>query len=211
MNNIYLLSDKKVEGTINLPMIEIKFLKSDSDITVYDALIFTSKNGVKAIDALDKTWKEIPSYAIAPATAKVIESLGGDLAFFGESNHGDQFADELLEKLQGKKVLYIGGTKSVSKLVEILNSNEVYCDKVALYRTICKEYDSKIELPKNSIIIFSSPSTIECFFKNCVWDESFQAISIGTTTAKYFPKDIKPIISNSTSLEACVLKAKELN
>lgn len=204
---IYLLSDKKVEGVHNLPMIEIKFLTTDIDITLYDAFIFTSKNGVKAIDNLTPKWKEIPSYAIAPATAKVIQSYGGKLVYTGSAHHGDQFAEELISLLKGEKVLYIGGEKTVSSLVDILNSKGITCDKLALYETVCKKYDSKIVLPKNAIIIFSSPSTIECFFESVVWDESFQAISIGQTTAKYFPQNIKPIIAKETSLESCIQEA----
>ena len=43
------------------------------------------------------------------------------------------------------------------------------------------------------------------------WDESFKAISIGHTTAKYFPSNITPLIADTTSLESCVKKAIELN
>jgi uroporphyrinogen-III synthase len=98
----------------------------------------------------------------------------------------------------------------VANLVEILNTNGVTCIHEPIYETSCVKYNEKITLPKNSIIIFSSPSTIECFFKNVIWDESFKAISIGNTTAKYFPKDIIPIISDNTSLNSCVQKALSL-
>jgi uroporphyrinogen-III synthase len=50
----------------------------------------------------------------------------------------------------------------------------------------------------------------ECFLKLLSWDESFKAISIGKTTAKYFPSYITPIVSDETSLVSCVKKAQEL-
>ena len=103
--NIYILSDKKVNGAKNLPVFEIKFLKQDIDFNSYDALVFTSKNALYSIDSFSDDWKLIPSYAIAPQTAKIIKDLGGDLIFTGETNHGNEFALELLELLKNKKSL----------------------------------------------------------------------------------------------------------
>ena len=78
-NKIYILSDKKVEGAINLPVIDIEYINQSIDMQNYDALIFTSKNAVKAMDSLGTQWKSLPSYVIAPQTAKILKSLGGNL------------------------------------------------------------------------------------------------------------------------------------
>jgi len=207
---IYILSDKKIKDTINIPMIDIKFKKQNINLEGYDTLIFTSKNGVKALNSMDKSWKKIPSYVIAPQTAKVLQSLGGILKVVGKKHHGDQFAHEISSDLKGKKVLYISGAKVVSNLIAILQENNVQCDRLVLYETVCKEYKKKIKIAKNSIIIFSSPSTIECFLNNVKWDESYTAISIGDTTAKFFPEYIQPVIAKNTSLESCVEKGLEL-
>jgi len=207
---IYILSDKKVEGAINLPVIEIEYINQTIDMKNYDALIFTSKNAVKAIANIDESWKSLPSYVIAPQTAKILKSLGGNLFFTGKQNHGDEFAQEILEKLKGKKVLYVRGKKVISDIEEILKDNGVLCKSISVYETVCKKYEEKIVLPKNSVIIFSSPSTIECFFENIQWDDTFKAVSIGKTTAQYFPSYVKAHISDSTSLISCVQKAQEL-
>ena len=113
--------------------------------------------------------------------------------------------------LKNKKVLYIRGSKVVSNLVETLNSNGAICDEAIVYETVCTKFKKKIKLPKNSVIIFSSPSTIECFLKNSQWDESYKAVSIGQTTEKYFPPYITPYVSETTSLDSCVKKAIELS
>ena len=209
--NIYILSDKKVKWAKNLPVFEIQPIKQDIDLSNYDAIIFTSKNAIYSINDIDKTWKKKPAYVIAPQTAKIVKHLGGNLKFIGKEKHGDEFALELVEKYKGEKVLYIRGSKVVSGLINILNTNDIICDELIVYETVCKEFDRQITLPKNSTIIFSSPSTIKCFLKNISWDESFKAISIGHTTAKYFPSNIIPIIADTTSLESCVKKAIELN
>lgn len=209
--NIYVLNDKKVKWAKNLPVFKIEMIKQKIDFSKYDALIFTSKNGVKSVESFDKKWKKIPAYVIAPQTAKIVGDMGGKIKFVGKKKHGNEFAHELIEPLKGKKVLYLRGEKIVSDLVNILNSNGVECEDVIVYRTICKEFKKKIKLPKNSSIIFSSPSTIECFLKHCDWDESYKAIAIGHTTEQYFPPHITPIIADTTSLDACVRKAIELN
>ncbi len=209
--NIYILSDKKVKWAKNLPVFEIQPIKQDVDFSNYDALIFTSKNAIYALDAIDKTWKKKPAYVIAPQTAKIVRHLKGTLKFVGKEKHGDEFALEIAKKFKHQKVLYIRASKVVSDIVNILNKNDIECDELIVYQTVCRQYDKKVKLPKNSTIIFSSPSTIECFLKNISWDESFKAISIGNTTAKYFPKNITPVISDTTSLDSCVKKAIELN
>lgn len=209
--NIYLLNDKKVKWAKNLPVFDIKLIKQEVDLSAYDAIIFTSKNAIHCIDAIDKSWKKKPAYVIAPQTAKIVKLLGGNLKFVGKEKHGDEFALEIIEKFKHQKILYIRGSKVVSEMVNILNANDIVCNELIVYETVCKEFDQTIKLPKNSTIIFSSPSAIKCFLKNVTWDESFKAISIGHTTAKYFPSHIIPIIADTTSLDACVKKAIELN
>lgn len=209
--HIYILSDKKVKWAKNLPVFDIQPIKQDVDFSNYDALLFTSKNAIYSIDSFDKTWKKKPAYVIAPETAKIVRHLKGMLQFVGKEKHGDKFALEIVKKFKHQKILYIRGSEVVSDLINILNTNDIVCDELIVYKTVCKQFNKKIKLPENSTIIFSSPSTIECFFKNISWDESFKAVSIGNTTAKYFPKNITPVISDTTSLESCVKKAIELN
>lgn len=208
--NIYVLNDKKVKWAKNLPVIKIENINTAFNISSYDALIFTSKSAVYTLNSYNKEWKSKPLYVIAPQTAKVASNLGGKIKFVSKEKHGDEFAAELIPLLKNKKVLYIRGSKVVSNLVERLNANDVICDEVIVYQTVCSEFKKKIKLPKNSVIIFSSPSTIECFLKNVTWDESYKAVSIGHTTQKYFPSYITPVVADTPSLDSCVKKAIEL-
>jgi len=90
--NIYILSDKKVDGAKNLPVFDIEYIEENISFEDYDALIFTSKNAIFAIDSFCESWKFLPSYVIAPQTAKILKKLGGKLEFTGEKNHGNEFA-----------------------------------------------------------------------------------------------------------------------
>jgi len=208
--NIYILSDTKVEGAKNLKLIQTNLISLTIDILTFDALIFTSKNGVIHLDNVTQNWKSIPSYAISEKTAQSIQSRGGNLVFTGKKGHGNQFAYELINQLKEKKVAFVGAQDVVSNLVGILKEHQIDCTHIPIYETSCIEHEKKIDLEENAIIIFSSPSTIECFLKTVSWKESFYAIAIGETTAKYFPKNITPIISEETSLKSCVQKALSL-
>ena len=212
MVDIVLLNSMKfesVENLVNIPLFEISPIDSSIDIKAYDALIFTSKNAIYSLNSFNHEWKTIPSYAIAPKTARVIEEEGGVVKFVGEESHGNEFAKELIPLLKGKKALYIRAKKTVSKLGSILKDSGVELSELITYETTCVK-EVNIKLKEGSIIIFSSPSTVECFFKHFDWNESFKAVVIGETTAKYIPKNIKFHTSSQTSLEKCVEVAQNL-
>ncbi|MCT7910473.1 uroporphyrinogen-III synthase [Arcobacter lacus] len=209
MKKIYLLNEQKHEGIENLEVFQIEYIKSDIDLKKYDALVFTSKNGVKAINSFNQDWKNIPSYAIAQKTANTIIKLDGIVEFIGNSGHGNDFAYELKNVLKNKKVLYVKALKTVSNLPNILKENGVFLDEIIAYKTSCKK--SNIILEENSIFIFTSPSSVECFFKQYSWKDSYKAIVIGKTTAEFLPSNINYKISSQTSVEECIKLAKQLS
>ncbi|MGA1939103.1 uroporphyrinogen-III synthase [Arcobacter sp. YIC-310] len=205
---IYLLNNLKYDNVENIEVFKIEYLKKEIDFTKYDALVFTSKNAIYALENSCSKWKDIPSYVIASKTAKILEKYNGKLKFVGNSGHGNDFAKELIPLLKNKRTLYLKAEKTVSNLVEILKSNNIDIDDIVVYRTYCNKID--MELEKNSVIIFTSPSSVQCFFKNFQWDESFKAVAIGKTTLKYLPFDIKTHLSSKTSVEECIKVALTL-
>ncbi|KLE07965.1 uroporphyrinogen-III synthase [Aliarcobacter butzleri] len=209
MKKIYLLNEQKHEDVENLEVFQIEYIKSDVDLKKYDALVFTSKNGVKAINSFNQNWKNIPSYAIAQKTANTIMKLGGVVEFIGNSGHGNDFAYELKNVLKDKKVLYVKALKTVSNLPNILKENGIFLDEIIAYKTSCKK--SNIILEENSIFIFTSPSSVECFFKQYSWKNSYKAIVIGKTTAEFLPSNVNYEISSQTSVEECIKLAKQLS
>src|SRR5574344_662880 len=195
MSKIYLLNEQKFDGVENLEVFEIEYLKFDLDLEKYDALVFTSKNAIFSLEENGINWKSTPSYLIAPKTANI--------AFIGFSGHGNDFANELIPYLKDKKTLYVRALKTVSNLANILKENGINIDEVIAYKTSCNKQEKKA-LDKNSTIIFTSPSSVECFFRKYSWEDSFKAIAIGRTTAMYLPKNIECEISSITSVEECV-------
>ena len=204
MSKIYLLNEQKFDGVENLEVFEIEYLKFDLDLEKYDALVFTSKNAIFSLEENGINWKSTPSYVIAPKTADIAKKFGANIAFIGFSGHGNDFANELIPYLKNKKTLYIRALKTVSNLTNILKENGIDIDEIISYKTSCNKQEEKKALDKNSTIIFTSPSSVECFFKKYSWEDSFKAIAIGKTTALYLPKNIKCEISSLTSVEECV-------
>lgn len=205
MSKIYLLNNQNFEGVVNLEVFKVKSLNYNLDTTKYDALVFTSKNAIFSLEENGIDWKKIPSYLIASKTAKEALKLGANIAFVGESGHGNDFAKELIPHLKNKKVLYLKALKTVSNLPEILRENSIDLDEVVVYETTCNDDLKIIDLEKNSTIIFTSPSSVECFFKKFSWHSSFKAIVIGKTTALYLPEYIKDYqISSTTDVKECV-------
>ncbi|RUM65951.1 MAG: uroporphyrinogen-III synthase [Sulfurospirillum sp.] len=207
---IFLLSEKLFEGASNLPCIKIEFLKKSVDLSSYEALIFSSKNGVLAIENIDKTWKTLPSYAIGSATASQINELGGVVAYSAKNSYGNSFADEIKKMLEGKKALFIRPEIVASNLNTILKDTGVLLDELIAYKTVCGVCKKDEKPSSESVIIFTSPSTIECFFKYFDWDESWRAVVIGKVTASYMPKGVKYILSVEQNIPACIKLANEL-
>ncbi|TLP35859.1 uroporphyrinogen-III synthase [Arcobacter arenosus] len=203
MAKTYLLNNQKFDGVINLEVFKIKYIPSSFDLKKYDALIITSKNAIYSLNSFNDDWIKVPCYAIAKKTADIILKNGGIVEYTGSSGHGNDFAKELKDKLANKKVLYVRAKEVASNLVNILKESNTDIDELITYETVCND-KLNIELEKNSTIIFTSPSSVNCFFKNYSWDKSFNAIVIGKTTSKCLPNYVNFKISPVTSVEECI-------
>jgi uroporphyrinogen-III synthase len=208
--SIYLLSESVYEGAENLPIIKSHYKQNNLDLSAFDALIFSSKNAVMAIEEINSAWKNIPSYAIGVPTASLIESLGGHVAYISKSSYGDKFAKELIPLLRNKRVLFLRAKKISSDIENILTCSQIDLTSHVVYETTCSSDIPLHAIEKNSIIIFTSPSAVECFLKKYAWDNSFRAVCIGERTSGALPSHILPIVSETQTIEACISLAKTL-
>jgi len=208
---IYILSEKAYEGADNLPCIVIELKDTQVDLSGYEALIFSSKNGVKAIDRLNSEWKDIPAYSIGVGTSDEIERLGGKLVYSARSSYGDDFATEISTMLAGKKALFLRAKVVTSSLNSILKKAGVLLSESIVYETKCAACESLEKPASGSIMIFSSPSTIACFFNCFSWDNTYQAVVIGEKTASSMPKDIPYLQAGKQTISSCIELAKTLS
>ncbi|MDR2080965.1 MAG: uroporphyrinogen-III synthase [Campylobacteraceae bacterium] len=210
MREIYLLNDAKYEGVKNIGVFAIKYLKPKFTPKNYDAVVFTSKNGVLGIDKIYKEWKKLPAYSIGKGTSQIIKELGGDLAHEAKVSYAEEFAAEISQKLAGKLVLFARAKIVSSDVGGILRGKGVHADEVVVYENRCKPC-GQFNASKGAIFIFTSPSSVKCFLKCAVWREDFTAVAIGKKTAAAFDDDIKPFIAPEQSIDACVEFAKRLS
>jgi len=208
---IYLLSPLKKEGTISLPMISFELVAKEIDFSSCDTLMFTSKQAVVSANAIDKRWKEYPCIAIGGATKKKIEELGGTVLFHPKEFYGEVLAKDILNSFADKKLLYLRPKVVSFDSKAYLEKNGIALEEQIIYETSCVKY-SKDDKPKeNAIIIFTSPSTIKCFFENFEWDSSYMAVLIGNATKEHLPSYCKFVVADEPLIDACVRKAMEFS
>ncbi|MFP4487588.1 MAG: uroporphyrinogen-III synthase [Campylobacterales bacterium] len=210
MSSIYTLSDKKIDGTTPLFLLEFEYKEIECDLEVYDTLLITSKNSIKAlkekIDIAPYLSKKL--YCIGEESAKIAKEMGFVDVESLESKNGNEFAKNLGSKLKERKALLLRPKKVVSKIKSTLQKEGIEIDEIVIYETKCKK--SNIKLERGSVVIFSSPSSIECFFKNYSWRDDLSAVVIGEITATYMPKEIDFKLSAFNKLSECVKIAKKL-
>ena len=209
-HTIYLLSPLSKEDTIALPMITFNTTTDTIDLSTCDTLMFTSKQAVKSAEILNRSWKKIPCLAIGSATAKQIVALGGTVIYQPKYFYGQTLSQDIIEKFKDKKILYLRPKEVSFDSKSFLAKANIILQEQIIYETTCLEYEKKDAPRKNAIIIFTSPSTIQCFFKNFSWNESYTAIVIGASTKNHLPQNVRYEVANEATIDACVAKAKEL-
>ncbi len=205
MAPIYILSDTHVPGARSLPCIRHRYLHPSISFETYDYLVFTSKNAVIAIDSFTSAWKKIPALAIGKATARAIEERDGTLTMVASSFYGEDFAKEISQKFSAsKKFLYLRAKTVSTDVAKLLQNHGFIVDEAIVYETECVECDSLQAPEKGAYILFSSPSTVDCFFRCFLWDISYRAVAIGKKTAAALPSHIKPLLFEQKTLAEIV-------
>ncbi len=207
---VYLLSSTKVEGAKNLPLIKTVFIDANISIDDYDVVIFTSKTAVEAIEKLGVDWRRKPSIAIGDATADKIKKLKGRVSFVSNEAYGDELAVEITKRYRFLRFLYPRAKTIASNLPDILRKKGGDITEITVYETVCNDeiFDAPID---GSVIVFSSPSTVRCFYERFGWKDTYKCVAIGKTTANAinFCDDVH--ISPRQTLEAAVEFAQKLS
>ena len=208
--NIYLLSPTPKEGTLSLPMITFSITVKHIDFSCCDTLIFTSKQAVISADSIDKGWKNYPCIAIGPATKKQIEALGGEVIYYPRSFYGKELSTDIAHFFRKRKLLYLRPKEVSFDSRAFLEKEGIILHEQIIYETSCIHYNPKEAPPKEAVIIFTSPSTIHCFSKNFVWDESYIAVVIGKATKAHLPLNAQYAVAEEPLITSCIEKARQI-
>lgn len=181
------LLESKGAEVIELPFIHVepafdaqRLSEILAGIAVYEWIIFTSANGVKAFfDLFYKAFDDIRCLgpmriaAVGAATARAIEAHKLKVDFVPQQANADALADELIlnEGLESLQVLVITGNQNREDLVKRLETEgRAIVDTLPLYKT------TKTDLQKDpaaarfreqgaDAILFTSSSTVKSFLE----------------------------------------------
>jgi len=204
---IYLLSPTPKEGTIALPMIDFAVTAKSIDFSKIDTLMFTSKQAVVTANKIDPSWKNTPCIAIGPATKKQIEDLGGEVIYFPKDFYGETLSSDIAKFFRDRKLLYLRPKEVSFDSKGFLEKEGIILQEQIIYETSCLTYPLEDKPLKGAIIIFTSPSTIQCFLKNFDWDESYTAVVIGKATKVHLPINSNYVVADEPLISSCIKKA----
>lgn len=148
--------------------------------------VFTSANGVKALEHLIKNGlqvrPEVQIFAVGSKTKEAVEALGLE-AKIPFRQDGSHLADLIIEEGKIESVIYFHGNLSRDELTEKLRDKDIEVIEVEVYKTKIKP----VSLPNNPVeaVLFYSPSAVEGFKQGQGFDGDLPNLfAIGPTTAE---------------------------
>ncbi len=134
---IYLFSISSHSEAIHVDPLHITFLKPDIDFSLYDHLILTSKQAVKALKHYPKTdFLDKKALCISQATAKAYSDIGGKILEVGKG-YGDLLIDTIKTYPKTTKWLYLRAQIVASDFGEVLRKEGFYIDEQIVYKSEC--------------------------------------------------------------------------
>jgi uroporphyrinogen-III synthase len=191
-------------------MIQFALVADRIDYQGCDTLMFTSKQAVLSAEAIDPEWKRLPAVAIGPATQRQIEALGGRVLFRPDSFYGASLAQELVRRFRERRLLYLRPKEVSFDSRGYLEGMGVPLKEQILYETRCRSYAPEEAPEPESIIVFTSPSTIHCFLKNFPWRSDYHAVVIGRSTRAHLPKEASFSVAETPTIDACIAQARRM-
>lgn len=204
---IYLISKTPYAGVIHIPILSIHYLHPLIDFTRYNGIIVTSKQAALALEHYTFDWTRLKVICVGESTAQSMRELGAKQIDVADG-YGMSIAS-ILTKESGRW-LYCRPKEIASAWPERVREEGVGIDEVILYETTCNDSLKIMEIEKEGVLIFTSPSAITCFLKHYDILPTHTVIAIGTTTQKALPSGVSSLLSEERSVESCVKKAREL-
>jgi len=207
---IYLFSISTHPDAKSINSLAIKLLKPQIDFSQYDYLIITSKQVSKALDQYKKN-SFITKQALCISTQSAIsyEKLGGKVLDIG-GGYGDNLVDKIKQFPKDTKWLYLRAKVVASDFVDICKSDGYNIDEMIVYESGCSQNILDVKVEEDSVLIFTSPSSLNCFLTKHTLSNKNKIVVIGKTTAKALPKNLEYFISEKTTIDSCMKIALKL-
>jgi len=187
-----------------LPMISTKGIAFEPNEFRSGWLFFSSKQGVKHFFEAKPVLGKVLLGAIGEGTARSLRKHG-EASFIGKSTDTEEVAKEFKKEVGRKKVCFPISDQSMRTVQQALPEAQV--TDLICYQTV--------ELPKPignpDVLVFSSPSNVQAFFKSNNVVPSQAVVSFGKSTAtalaEHGVEDV--VISKGTSDQALLKAIKE--
>lgn len=147
-----------------------------SQLEQFDWLIFTSAEAVRAVarrcsklgQSLAQPWGHLRVAAVGPVTAEAIQKTGLQVEYVAKTHSGVALANELGERVPGRKVLLPRSDRANPDFPAALRYHGADVREVIAYRTlrpakIEREELTEFENGKADAILFFSPSAVVHF------------------------------------------------
>ena len=209
MRPIYLISKTPYKGVIHIPILTITFLTPTIDFSHYNGIILTSKQSLIALQHYTFSWDKLQCICVSEPTAEAARKTGAHNLYVG-NGYGQSIPEVMKrESLEGRW-LYLRPKVIASEWVDVARSNGIMIDEAVVYETTCNQEASGVHIEENGVLIFTSPSSIECFSQWYKILPTHSVVAIGKTTAKLFETAKEVHISPEASIPSAIKLAREI-
>ncbi len=209
MRPIYLISKTPYEGVIHIPILTISFLNPPIDFTQYEGIIFTSKQAVLALENYVLDWNKLKCICVSEGTAAFAADAGAMDIEVG-NGYGVSIPNVLGTKKRYGKWLYLRPKVIASEWVECARNEGFGIDETIVYETTCNQEASHYTIADDAVLVFTSPSSIECFYTSYQILPSHTIVTIGKTTQSAFHSAKEVFVSPQTSVASAVELARKI-
>ena len=207
---IYLFSISSHPNAISVNSLAINFLKPSIGFSKYDYLIITSKQISESLKQYEtQEYIDKNALCVSVASAGSFEDLGGTVLDIG-GGYGDNLVDKIKSYPKNRKWLYLRAKIVASDFVEVCKNDGFDIDEKIVYESDCSQEILDVKVEDESVLIFTSPSSLNCFLKTHEISEKSKVIVIGKTTAKSVPKNTEYVLSKETTIDSCMEIASNL-
>lgn len=206
-NNIFLFSKTPFRDVKHIPILSTSYLQPFIDFSKYDYIIASSKEVFSALDKIG-SWKHLPVLAVSESTADAARAEGVELLDVAKG-YGKEMITLIKEKYADLRALYPHAEVVAFDIEHALKDIGVDVNSFIVYKTSCSQLEA-VKLPQDAVCIFTSPSSVKCFEKVYTFLPSYQVVCIGETTRAALPEGVQAHISEKTSIQSAVERAKSL-
>jgi len=206
---LYLLSKTPYAGVRHIPILSIRFLTPPIDFSQYEGVVFTSKQGIEAVEAYPIEWKNLRCICVSDPTAEYARQRGV-MDVEVAQGYGETIPGLLISGSHKGKWLYPRPKVVASSWVDQVRAHGIMIDEAIVYETVCNPEAHLETIEKDAVLIFTSPSSVECFLQRMPILPTHTVVVIGTTTQKALPSGIDAYVSEEQRVASVVSLACQI-